>query len=166
MRSGSKEEIMIKDRIGYTALHHASSHGHLEIVKLLIKKGNLQKEDIMTINNDGSTSLFLASYYGHLETVKLLIENYNLQKEDILMKNKFGTTALYWACKRGHLAIVKILIELCSKEDILLRISSIKNIYNGRSAYSVANPSIKQFFNNVFFNGAINDMIKDIMIEL
>jgi len=93
------KEIMKKDNSGSTALYWASWYGHLEIVKLLITEGNLQKEDIMMENYYGNTALFWASCNGHFEIVKLLIKKGNLQKEDILpilsqnigeMENNYG----------------------------------------------------------------------------
>ena len=96
--------------------------GNIEEIRKMIKNGKLKKEDIMMKDNNGRTALYWASYYGHLEIVKLLIEKGNLQKEDIMMKDNSGQTA-----------------------------------------YSVAKiQSIKQLFNNILFNGSINDMIKDI----
>jgi len=153
-----KEDIIMKDNNGRTALYWASYYGHLEIVKLLITLGNLQKKDIMMKDIFGETSLFIASWYGHLEIVKLLIIIGNLQKEDIMMNDNYNQTALYWESIRGHLEIVKLLITIgnLQKEDIMM-----KDNY-GHSAYSVASSPIKQLFNNILFNGSINDMIKDI----
>ena len=75
-----------------------------------------------------------------------------------MMKDNDGRTALYWASCEGHLEIVKLLIIKgnLQKEDIMM-----KDNY-GHSAYSVASSPIKQLFNNILFNGSINDMIKDI----
>ena len=61
-----KEDIIMKNNNGTTALHWASHGGQLEIVKLLIEKGNLQKEDIMMKNNYGTIALHWASECGHL----------------------------------------------------------------------------------------------------
>jgi len=165
-----KNDIVMRYYTGYTPLLLASYHGHLEIVKLLITVGNLQKDDMLLRsgsemrNNNGETPLFMASYYGHLEIVKLLIAL--CCREDIMIKNNDGDTALFMASARGHLEIVKLLIKkgnlpLRIKEDIMMKNN------NGTSAYNVAkNQSIKQLFDNILFNEVINDMIIDITIIL
>lgn len=47
----------------------ASSHGKLEIVKLLLEAG----ADINIQDDDGSTSLMCASEHGHISVVKFLL---------------------------------------------------------------------------------------------
>jgi len=85
------------------------------------------------------------------------------------MKDNYGRTALFWASYKGHLEIVKLLIKegTLQKEDILLRSGNeMKNIIGHHSLYSVANPSIKQIFDNILFNRSINDMIKEIITKM
>jgi len=82
----------------------------------------------MMKDNYGRTALCRASCNGHIEIVKLLIKEGNLQKEDIMMKNNYGYSA-YSIIKYGN---------------------------------NYKHSAIKQLFNNVLFNGSINDMIKDI----
>ena len=155
--------------------------GNIEEIRKMIKNGKLKKEDILRSEmkyNNNQTALFWASCRGHLEIVKLFITalcSGNLHcvvplmrsgsKEYIMMKDKDGKTALYWASSNDHLEIIKLLIKEgnLQKEDILHSGSVLHN-NNGETAYSVANKSIKQLFNNVLFNGDINDMIKDIMV--
>ena len=108
---------------------------------------------------------------GNIEEIRKMIKNGKLKKEDIMKKTNNGETALFWASHDGHLEIVELLIKEgnLQKEDILLLHSSGSEMKDnfGRTAYSMAkNQSIKQLFNNVFFNRDINDMIKDIMVEL
>ena len=151
------------NKISYYTAHKMSlikyaKTGNIETIRKMIKKGKLKKEDILRKNKDGETALFLASRFGHLEIVKLLITLGNLQKEDIMMNDNYNQTALYWASYHGHLKIVKLLIKEgnLQKEDIMMKNNK------GTSAYSVAKSPIKQLFNNILFNGSINDMIKDI----
>ena len=148
--------------------------GNIEGIKLRwtkLKKENIQQLYSEMKDKDGYTVLQWAILYGNLEIVKLLISllqhnGTTLCEEYIMMKDNYGETLLYWACQFGHLEIVRLLIIKgnLQKEDILLRSGSENNY--GDTAYSVAKPSIKQLCNNVLFNGDINDMIKEIMVEL
>ena len=172
-----KEDMLcseMKDKYGRTVLHEAC-YGKLEIMKLLIITGNLQKEDIMMKDNYGKTALHIASSNGRLEIVKLLIEHGNLQKEDILplhsseMKyDYYKQTALIGPILYGHSEIVKLLIIKCNlqKNDILLLYSKIKENYNYYGYSMTSTQSLKQLFNEILFNIDINDMIKEIMVKL
>lgn len=57
----------------YTCLtnHTSLIRGHIEVVKLLLKK----EADIKIASNDGLTPLYSASLNGHLEVVRLLLDN-------------------------------------------------------------------------------------------
>jgi uncharacterized protein len=57
--------INIRDHIGYTPLHHASSEGFGDIVELLLTKGA-----VFTTNNEGETPLDLAE--GYPDVVQIL----------------------------------------------------------------------------------------------
>ncbi|KAH9154566.1 hypothetical protein AeRB84_003362 [Aphanomyces euteiches] len=60
---------MLLEQDGETALHLASSKGHLDIVKELL----VHAASIDVANHDGVTALQRAAWYGHLETVKELL---------------------------------------------------------------------------------------------
>ena len=45
-----KEDILMEDIYGNTALHHASFRSNLDIFNMLIEKYHLQKKDIMKKN--------------------------------------------------------------------------------------------------------------------
>ena len=88
---------------GNMPLFIASERGHLDIVRLLIKKGaKLDKADY-----DGWTPLIGASLMGHLEVVRLLVD----AGADLNKVNDDGKTALDIAKAMGHLEIVRLLVE-------------------------------------------------------
>ena len=79
----------------HTALWMASKNGHLELVRLLLSKSEI---DINKAEDDGATALFIASDKGHLEVVRLL-----LSKSEIdINKGHQGWTPLTIAKQRGH----------------------------------------------------------------
>jgi len=95
--------------------------GSLEIVKLLIEIGNLQKENMLRSemkDNDNETALYWASRFGYLEIVKLLIKEGNLPlriKEDIMMKDNNGHSA--YSVARTH-SIKQLFDNILFNEDI------------------------------------------------
>ncbi|CAK4372692.1 unnamed protein product, partial [Aphanomyces euteiches] len=56
---------------GQTALHFASSNGHMNIVKYLIGKG----ASVNSRDNNGQTPLHLASKNGFLDVINYLLDN-------------------------------------------------------------------------------------------
>ncbi len=120
-----------------TPLHLAASHGYLDIVKYLLKKGakigvknrkgqtalhlavlNAHKDviqylvqegaDINAIENEGDTPLSWAAYRRQAGVVQQLVH----LGADIHSKNKMGNTALHWAAEKGYKDIVELLLEL------------------------------------------------------
>lgn len=92
------------DEHGFTALIHASSSGHKDIVSyLLANNANIDA----TTSNKGSTALIEASRYGHLEVVELLIQ----QGANINKANKFGWTSLICASMHYYEDVVTILLS-------------------------------------------------------
>jgi hypothetical protein len=86
------------DRVA-TPIVHAASHGHIEIVKLLLQKG----ADPNARNIGSNTALMLAARFGHIEVVKALIAG----GADVNARDRFGDTALDNA--REHPDIQRIL---------------------------------------------------------
>jgi ankyrin repeat protein len=88
---------------GFTPLHTAAQHGHLETVKLIIQ----QTKEKNPAAKDGWTPLHLAAENGHLETVQLILQH----AEDKNPADKDGRTPLYFAAQNGHLETVQFILH-------------------------------------------------------
>ena len=86
-----------------TALHSASTEGHVEVVRSLLKCG----VDVDARGVSSMSPLHLASLNGHLDVVHCLLDygaNANIQSDD-------HRTSLRNAAVSGHLEIVRVLLE-------------------------------------------------------
>jgi len=79
---------------GWTALHYASTRGHLDIIRLLLD--NHAYIDAESPN--GTTPLMMAAFYGTPSAVKLLLES----GADPLLKNVQGLTAIDFATRANR----------------------------------------------------------------
>ena len=102
-------DMGLKDDCGLTPLSWAAREGHEAVVRLLVKKDNI---DINAKDNEGRTPLILAAYNGHEAVVRLLIERDDI---DINVKDDEGVTPFIWAACNGHEAVVRLLI---GRDDI------------------------------------------------
>ena len=59
-----------QDKLGYTMLHYAASHGHMDLIKFLAEKG----ADINALDLTNWTPLHLAAIADNYKTCKLLLE--------------------------------------------------------------------------------------------
>jgi hypothetical protein len=94
------------NKTGWTPLHYAATHGHLEVIALLLDKHAY----IDAESPNGSTPLMMAARYGTPEAVKLLLES----GADPLLKNQQGLSAIDFAqqAKRQDIAeIVAVAIR-------------------------------------------------------
>jgi ankyrin repeat protein len=91
-----------KDREKYTPLHLASRHGHIDIVRELIRCGASVHERDM----DG-TPLHTASRYGHVDIVRELIKSGAHVNE----KDRCGWTSLHIASRYGSIEVTRELIR-------------------------------------------------------
>ncbi|CAH2007936.1 unnamed protein product [Acanthoscelides obtectus] len=80
---------------GQTALMLAVSHGHLDMVKMLLEAG----ADINIQDEDGSTALMCAAEHGHIEIVKHFLSHPDC---DSTLTDVDGSTALKIAMEAGH----------------------------------------------------------------
>ena len=104
-------DINAKDPVFHaTALHNASSQGHVHVVDWLIEKGAL----IEVPDQMGSTPLIWAAYAGQLHTVQSLIQaDANLNHLPLQ-----GSTALVSAVQSGQIDVVETLLENGAKKTI------------------------------------------------
>lgn len=102
------------DAAGYTALHYACRHGHLNVCKLLLKSG--ANPNILTRAGKASP-LHRAAHCGHIGIVNVLIE-YRAKLE---LHDSDGQTALHKASKQSHPDVIKLLLkhqpQLSSSKD-------------------------------------------------
>jgi len=86
-----------------TALHSASSAGHLQIVRSLLRHG----VDVNVRGNENYTPLLYASQYGHRDIVQFLIEH----GADVNLRQDNDDTSLTLAAYHGHVDIVRMLLQ-------------------------------------------------------
>jgi ankyrin repeat protein len=77
------------NKTGWAPLHYASTHGHLEIMQLLLEAHAY----IDAESPNGTTPLMMAAMYGTPAAVKLLLE----AGADPLLRNQLGLTAINFA---------------------------------------------------------------------
>jgi ankyrin repeat protein len=86
-----------------TLLLWASKNGHVEVVKLLLKK----EADVNAPDLSGGTPLHQASKNGHVEVIKLLLK----KEADVNALNCLGSTPLHRASGNRHVEVVKLLLD-------------------------------------------------------
>jgi ankyrin repeat protein len=94
----AKDETSLK-----TALHHATEHGHEDIVLLLLEYG----ANVNAIEKAGSSVLHIALEMGNVEIVKFLLDygaNVNTSQTD-------GSSLLHKAIETGHIEIFALLLQ-------------------------------------------------------
>jgi len=94
---------------GDSALHAASRHGHLGVVRVLLGASAVVDQP----NNQGFTPLFLAAQHGHLEVVRVLLGASAVVDQP---DNK-GATALIAAAQGGKLEVVRELLGASAVVD-------------------------------------------------
>ena len=92
---------------GYSAIHLSAWFGHLQNIKILIKKGTYVNSVILNEieENSGATALMIAAQRGFKDIVKYLL----IKGADMNMKAKNGDTALSLAEEHGHVDVIIIL---------------------------------------------------------
>lgn len=101
-----------QDEFGWTALLHAVSEGHLEIVKYLLSKG----AKTTTLSSDGANALHHA-VASQNDTLLAFLLQYNTC--DVNARNSGGTTPLHLACLTDQQSAVRLL--LANKADKTIR---------------------------------------------
>ena len=93
----------MKSKQSITALAAASLQGHVDIIKVLLRRG----ADVNKTNERGVTALMLASSKGHTAGVRVLLEG----NASVCIKDEKGRTALMYASKGGHVDTVNLLLR-------------------------------------------------------
>ncbi|KAN0140109.1 Ankyrin repeat-containing domain protein [Lactarius tabidus] len=86
-----------------TALHSASSEGHLQIVRSLLRRG----VDVDVRGYTNRTPLSFASESGHHNVVQCLIDH----GADVNSHENDHSTPLNWAAYNGHVGVVRMLLK-------------------------------------------------------
>ena len=95
------------DQNGNTALHCASSDGHLELVKFFVCE---QEHNLNCENIGGDTPLHLACRQGNLDIVKFLTIEQNVNANH---QNRMGDTPLHCICRTGRGDILQVMLPHC-----------------------------------------------------
>ena len=86
-----------------TALHSASSEGHLRVVQYVLRLG----VDVNVRNTENDTSLQFASMNGHCDVVQCLLDH----DADLELRDKWQNSPLTFAAYYGHVDVVRLLLE-------------------------------------------------------
>ena len=89
---------------GNTALHLASEHEHLSLVKYLVEE---ERDDLNTLNHENETPLHLAARNGRDYIVTYFAE----KGCNINAPSANGSTCLHVACENGHYTTVECLLK-------------------------------------------------------
>ncbi len=98
---GANVNAVAKNATGFTALTGAIANNHVEISKMLVKRG----ADVNHRYEGGVSPLMEASLNGNVELVKFLLEN----RADPNAKTKDGKTPMSFAKEKNHAEVVEIL---------------------------------------------------------
>ncbi len=89
------------NKTGWTPLHYAATHGHLDVLRLLLE----HHAYIDAASPNGSTPLMMAAQYGSDDAVRLLLD----EGADPMLKNQLGLGAVEFAQKASRPATVEML---------------------------------------------------------
>nr|AOR81468.1 no mechanoreceptor potential C [Nilaparvata lugens] len=103
--SRSAELLHSSDKHGKTGLHIASTHGHYQMVEVLLGQGGV----IDATDKNGWTPLHCAARAGCFEVVKLLVESGASPKSE----TNYGPAPIWFAVSEGH---NDVLMYLMNKE--------------------------------------------------
>jgi hypothetical protein len=95
---------------GTTPLSAACWDGHVDVVRLLLKRKEIQ---INQATKDGQTPLYQTCRQGHVDVVRLLLARKEIQ---INQATKKGKTPLYTTCQKGHVDVVRLLLAFVKWE--------------------------------------------------
>ena len=88
----------------WTPLHTASSHGHVQVAKLLLAHPNI---NVNLKSSGGQTPLSLGCGRGKVSVVQLLLKD---PRVDVTLEDDSGCTPLWWASYDGHHEVIESLL--------------------------------------------------------
>ena len=106
----AKKEVIIRDAIGWTPLHHAAKGGQEFVVTSLIGQG----AKVNVTDDYGWTPLHVAVYGNSAKVVTLLLDN----GADVNAQTKDGVTPLMWAKEQGFEDIAKLLLNRGARREL------------------------------------------------
>ena len=92
------------DHRGLTPLNCAAIKGELDLVKMLISRG---QADVNQTSPKGCTPLIYAGRGGYAEVVRYLLE----KKASPLKQDNAGGTVLHHAIEKGHVNVLEVMLE-------------------------------------------------------
>ena len=92
------------DHRGLTPLNCAAIKGELDLVKMLISRG---QADVNQTSPKGCTPLIYAGRGGYAEVVRYLLE----KKASPLKQDNAGGTVLHHAIEKGHVSVLEVMLE-------------------------------------------------------
>lgn len=104
-------DVMLRDKYGYTALHHCARRGFLILAEVLLIHG----ADINAETQRGDRPIHQACKYGELKMVKYL----HKQGANLTLRNNEGISAMEYAANNGHEKIVKYLRKYSSESVVV-----------------------------------------------
>ena len=100
------KSVQASDAAGYTPLHFACQHGHVDVVKILIQEG----ADVNACEC-GVTPLHRACFAGKLQVVEILIDNgANCFIADSTGVGS-GDLPIHKAARQGKLQVIRMLLK-------------------------------------------------------
>ena len=103
LATDGRSHVDAKNKDGMMAVHLATMQGHLDVLKLLQKKG----ADINSTGRFRMTPLNFAAAHGHYDCLVFLYEN----GAKILAKDKLKRSSLLLAARNGNLTIASFLLK-------------------------------------------------------
>ena len=97
-------EIDTGDHRGLTPLNCAAIKGDLELVKILVSRG---QSDVNQTSPKGCTPLIYAGRGGYSEVVRYLLE----KRASPLKQDNAGGTVLHHCIEKGHVSVLEVLLE-------------------------------------------------------
>eukprot|EP00736_Rhodelphis_marinus_P005163 Rmarinus@m.29701 len=114
--------ISAADDNGWTVLHYAAEHGHLDMVQYFMGElgRSVAAELVARTDDGGETVLHHAAHRGRLDVIRYFVEKEGLAS--LLYAIDFcGKTVLHHAGWKGHVDVVRYVIEERGATDLIKR---------------------------------------------